>query len=212
MSFYRKKLPSTVPVIIFINIAVYLLWNFSGAGAGATDPTFMVNNFLVSWTGLFEGRYWILLTSAFSHIMLIHIFMNMYVLHSFGSIVESSIGSLKFVKFYLIAGVVSSLSHAMVSALLLQQPELPALGASGAVAGTVLLFALLFPKQKILIFGLIPIPAIWGVVLLAGLDIWGLVAQAEGGGLPIGHGAHLGGTLTGIIYYLLFIRRRSSKF
>lgn len=181
-------------------------WNFT-SGVD-TEPAFMIDNFLVSWTGLQEGRYWILLTSAFSHIMLFHLFMNMYVLNGFGTIVESAVGFWRFAKFYLIASVVSSLSHAVVSAFILGQPELPALGASGAVSGIVILFSFMFPKQKILILGLIPVPAIWGVVLLAGLDIWGLVAQAEGGGLPIGHGAHLGGALTGALYYFLYIRKK----
>lgn len=207
----RKKIvtigiPSAVSIIIFINIAIYMAWNFT-SGVD-TEPAFMINNFLVSWTGFLEGRYWILLTSAFSHIMLFHLFMNLYVLNSFGAIVENAIGFLRFVKFYLIAGVTSSLCHALVSAFILHEPELPALGASGAVSGVVMMFSLMFPKQKILILGLIPVPAIWGVALLAGLDIWGLIAQAEGGGLPIGHGAHLGGALTGAIYYFLYIRKR----
>lgn len=207
----RKKIvtigiPSAVSIIIFINIAIYIAWNFSGAADA--EPVFMINNFLVSWTGLQDDRYWILLTSAFSHIMLFHLFMNMYVLNSFGAIVESAIGFLRFVKFYLIASVVSSLCHALVSAFILREPELPALGASGAVSGVVMMFSLMFPNQKILILGLIPVPAIWGVILLSGLDIWGLIAQAGGGGLPIGHGAHLGGALTGAIYYFLYIRKR----
>jgi membrane associated rhomboid family serine protease len=47
-----------------------------------------------------------------------------------------------------------------------------------------------------------------GALAFIGLDVWGLIAQAEGGGLPIGHGAHLGGAFTGILYYFLFLRGR----
>ncbi len=50
-----------------------------------------------------------------------------------------------------------------------------------------------------------------GAFLFIGLDVWGLVAQSGGGGLPIGHGAHLGGAITGIIYYLLFLKPRSTQ-
>ena len=46
-------------------------------------------------------------------------------------------------------------------------------------------------------------PAMVGAVLFVGLDIWGVVAQAEGGGLPIGHGAHLGGAIAGLIYFFI---------
>lgn len=194
-----------VAVILILNIGVFLMWNMTGGAL--SEPVFMVNNFLVTWSGLLAGRIWILLTSAFSHNMFFHLFMNMFVLTSFGAVVENSIGTKQFVLFYLLAAVISSFSHAAVSALLLRQPELPALGASGAISGVVLLFALLYPQQKILLFGIIPVPALWAVLIFVGLDLWGLLAQTEGGGLPIGHGAHLGGALFGFLYYFLVIRK-----
>lgn len=205
----RRLIPNAVPIFLFINIAVFVAWNYSDKNGA--DPTYMINNFLVSWDGLIAGRYWILLTSAFSHASFLHFFLNMFVLNSFGPIVERTLGVSRFVKFYLFAAIFSSFSHALVSAFLLHEPALPALGASGAISGIILLFSVLYPKQKILIFGIIPMPALWGVVLFAGLDIWGLIAQAEGGGLPIGHGAHLGGVLAGIIYYFIFLRGRKSQ-
>jgi membrane associated rhomboid family serine protease len=125
------------------------------------------------------------------------------VLNSFGPIVERTLGSKRFLGFYLVAGIVGSLGHAAVSRFILEDPDLPALGASGAISGLILLFSLLYPKEKILLFGIIPMPAMIGAVLFVGLDIWGVVAQAEGGGLPIGHGAHLGGAIAGLIYFLI---------
>ncbi len=50
-------------------------------------------------------------------------------------------------------------------------------------------------------------PALFGAFLFVGLDIIGLIAQSGGGGLPIGHGAHLGGAATGALYYWIVIRR-----
>lgn len=169
---------------------------------------YMADNFLVSWDSLAAGRYWTLLTSAFSHNMLLHIFLNLYVLSSFGPIVELNLGSFRFLRFYLFAGIVSSFCHAWVSAYWMNNPSLPALGASGAVSGVIILFSLIYPTQKILLLGLIPVPAMVGALLFVGLDIWGLMAQAGGGGLPIGHGAHLGGSLTGVIYYFFLVRRK----
>lgn len=166
----------------------------------------MQNNFLVSWTALTEGRWWVLLTSVFSHSMFLHILINMIVLKDFGDVVETLLGGRFFIIFYLLAGIFASICHAVVSAFLLGEPELPALGASGAVCGLVMLFSLIFPKRKILIFGLIPIPALIGAFMLIALDVWGLVAQAEGGGLPIGHGAHLGGAFAGIVAYFAAVR------
>lgn len=170
-----------------------------------------MDHFLVSWTGLEQGRYWTLLTSAFSHNLFWHFFINMFVLNSFGPVVEKILGFSSFLKFYVTASLVSSLSHCLVSNWILHQPDLAALGASGASSGIILLFALIYPSQKILLLGIIPIPAIWGAFVFIGLDLWGLFAQAEGGGLPIGHGAHLGGALTGVLYYFLFLYRRKTK-
>ncbi|MBX3020054.1 MAG: rhomboid family intramembrane serine protease [Bdellovibrionales bacterium] len=191
-----------VRVLILINVVVYLAWQFA-------DPDlleFLSNNFTVSWTGLMEGRWWTLLTSVFSHNFLLHLFINMFVLNSFGSLIEQVLGSWRFLRFYILAGVVASFSHAVMSAFIVGDPSLSAVGASGAIAGTVLVFALMFPREKILLFGLIPIPALIGALAFVALDIWGLSAQAEGGGLPIGHGAHLGGALAGVLYYFFSIR------
>jgi rhomboid-like protein len=199
----------TIPVIIAINVIVFLLWNFPGNNEDLSS--FMNRHFLVSWYGLMQGRPWILITSVFSHNMFWHLFLNMFVLNSFGPFMERVIGTSRFLAFYFVAGIISSLSHAIVSAWILKQPEMMALGASGSISGLVILFSLMFPQQKLLILGLIPIPALWGALLFVGLDVWGLTAQADGGGLPIGHGAHLGGALTGALYYLFFIRPKMRR-
>ena len=196
-------------VFIVINIAVFIAWQL--AFKDRSDLYFMSKNFLVSWISLTDQRFWTLITSVFSHNSFIHLFLNMFVLNSFGPIVEMNLGRISFIKFYLFAGVFSSLCHAVVSNLLLHQAGLPALGASGAISGLIFVFSLLYPKEKIVLFGLIPLPAIWGALAFVGLDIWGLVAQAEGGGLPIGHGAHLGGAAAGLAYYLFFLRRKNFK-
>lgn len=174
------------------------------------NPYFMINNFLVSWDHLATGRIWTLITSVFSHNMFFHIFLNMYVFYGFGTVIENELGSKRFLKFYLLAGITASISHVTVSTYLMGQPELPALGASGAVAGTILLFALMNPHEKILLLGLIPMPAITAALLFVGIDLWGLIAQTRGSTLPIGHGAHLGGSLFGLLYYLTVIRKSRS--
>ena len=202
----RRFKAIAVPIILILNLIVFMLWMSYAKTEEVAE--FMVSNFLVSWMHLAEGRYWALLGSAFSHNMLWHFLLNMFVLQSFGTILEQILGFRRFVSFYLIAAVVSSLSHCLVSNFLLHQPEIPALGASGALSGLILVFSFMFPREKIMIFGLIPVPALFGALFFVGLDLWGLSAQAHGGGLPIGHGAHLGGAFTGMIYYWLFLRKR----
>ena len=189
---------SAVTHIVSINIIVFLLWFLI--------PEFMYENFLVSWNGVVSGRVWQLITSVFSHNMFFHILVNMYAFYGFGMILENVLGKKRFLSFYLIAGVVSSLAHCIVSYFLMNEPGLPALGASGAVSGTIMLFSLMFPKEKILLFGLIPLPAMAAALMFVGLDVWGLIAQTNGGTLPIGHGAHLGGSLFGVVYYFAVMR------
>ncbi len=197
-----------VRLIIALNIIVYILWHLTGGDHSAL----MAPHFLISWEALADGRYWTLLGAVFSHVAFWHIFLNMYVLLSFGTVLERLLGARLFLTMYLFCGIISSFVHAAVSNWLLQQPDLPALGASGAISGLILVFALLFPKVKLYILGLIPAPALIGALVFVGLDIWGLVSQAEGGGLPIGHGAHLGGALAGLIFYFVVLRPKRKQF
>ncbi len=163
----------------------------------------MINNFLVSWNSLVQGRIWTVVTSVFSHSMLLHIFLNMFVLFNFGIIVENYLGQWRFFIFYLVAGMSGSLMHTIVCAFILNQPNVMALGASGAISGVLILFALLNPKEIIFLFGIIPLPAIWAAILFMGIDAYGLFNQARGVMSPIGYGAHLGGAMVGIIYYFV---------
>jgi membrane associated rhomboid family serine protease len=191
-------------VIIGLNVLVFLGWQ-AAAFAPGLQP-FMMGNFLVSTAHIVHGFIWTLVTAAFSHSELWHLAINMFVLWSFGTVLERLWGSRVFVVFYLVAAVVSSISHCAVSSILLGNGNIPALGASGAVSGLLLAYALYFPRNKILLFGIIPIPALAGVLAFVGIDLWGLMAQSRGGGLPIGHGAHLGGAFAGVLMYFFYLR------
>jgi membrane associated rhomboid family serine protease len=189
-----------IRLIIFLNILVFVTWHVTGY-MGKLD--FMMENFLVSWDSLREGRFWTLLTSAFSHNAVFHIVINMFVLRGFGTIMSQEMGTKNFLLFYLLAGMGGSLAHSMVSNFWMHQPNLPALGASGAIAGIILYFSFIFPEEKILLLGLIPVRAMWGAVILVAFDVWGLLEQTRGGGSFIGHGAHLGGAAIGICWFLI---------
>ena len=171
----------------------------------------MAANFLVSTTHLLQGYWWTLITAAFSHIEFWHIALNMFVLWSFGIILEKLWGTWTFVVFYLVAAVVASATHCFVSSVLMGNPDINALGASGAVSGLLLAFALLFPKHRILVFGVIPVPALIGALAFVAIDLWGLFAQTRGGGIGIGHGAHLGGALCGFLFWVSYLRTRFKR-
>jgi len=194
--------PSTktpvVRALLLINLGVFVLWSFP-----IVPPSVLGENLLVSWSLLTEGRIWVVATSMFSHNLLLHLLVNMIVLLSFGGPVERVLGSRRFLTFFLVAGVIASIAHAVTSNLLLDRPGLRALGASGALAGVLMLFSFSFPKAKVLLFFIVPVPAILAALAFIAIDVWGLIAQMGGGTLPIGHGAHLGGGLAGIVYYLM---------
>lgn len=193
--------------IAAINVAVFLAWHLA-----AVPADLMAGHFVVSWELLAAGRVWTAITTVFSHFALFHLLVNTIVLLSFAPPLETLMGARRFLGFYLAAGVLGSLGHAAVTNFLLDRPEQAALGASSAISGVLLLFALLFPRARVLFFFIVPLPAIVAALAFIGIDIWGLVAQVEGGGLPIGHGAHLGGALAGILYYVLRgrdLRRRT---
>ena len=191
-------------VIIGLNVLVFLAWQAASYSAPLFE--FMTENFLVSTTHILHLHVWTLVTAAFSHSELWHLAINMFVLWSFGTVLEHLWGTRVFILVYLAAAVVASVSHCAVSSFIMGQDNIPALGASGAVSGLLLAYALHFPRHRILLFGIVPVPALAGVLAFVGLDLWGLVAQGRGGGLPIGHGAHLGGALAGALIYFLYLR------
>ena len=196
-----------VPAILAINILVFLGWQFS-----TEQNPFFFNHFLISTNHLKAGHVWTLITSAFSHVYTFHLLFNMIVLWSFGSVLERLLGAKRFLILYLSAAIISSFAHVFTSSVLMDAPGQPALGASGALASILLVFGLMFPKVPILLFGIIPIPALVAVSLFVGFDILGLLGQTKGLlNLPIGHAAHLGGSLTGVIYYLKVIRPKMKR-
>lgn len=191
-----------------LNIIVFGLWSI----ADGELFEFMVSNFLVSTMHLEFGKYWTLITSVFSHNLFFHLLINMFAFYGFGMALEAILGPKRFLLFYLCAGILGSVGHCFVSSYFLEDPTIPALGASGAVSGVILLFSLMFPREKILILGILPIPAIFGALLFVAFDIWGVIDQTRGGTLPIGHGAHLGGALFGLLYYFLYVKRKMRPF
>lgn len=205
----RGSAPVTNALLV-ANIVVLALWWLP-----VVSTETMAEGFLISWSHLAAGRIWTPLTAVFSHNALFHLLINMIVLTSFGPPLERVMGSRSFLTFYLIAGLVGSVAHATVSNFLMDRPDQAALGASSALAGVLVLYSLLFPKSRVLLFFLIPVPALLAAVAFIALDVWGLVAQIGGAGLPIGHGAHLGGALVGFVWFLMrrgSLRPRARRF
>lgn len=187
--------------LIGINLAVFVLW-VASAQESREATAWMVKQFTVSPGGLAAGRWWTLLTSVFSHYLGLHLLINLIVLYSFARALAWEWGPTRFLVFYLIAGLAGSLTHVAVASWVLGQ-DVPALGASGAVCGVVVAFALRHPGHPVYLFFVLPVPALVVALLFIGFDIYGLLQQARGAGLVIGHGAHLGGALAALFACLL---------
>lgn len=152
-----------------------------------------------------QAPWWeTLFTSMFMHGGFLHIAGNMLFLWVFGNNIEDRLGRVKFLIFYLLAGLIAVYTQALID----PGSTAPTIGASGAIAGVLGAYALLFPKARVLtlifiIFfvTLVEIPAL---ILLA---IWfilqfvpalGQVAVQTGGGEGVAYFAHVGGFLFGL--------------
>src|SRR5919108_6254522 len=152
------------------------------------------------------SRPWTFVTYMFVHAGLLHLLANMLGLFVFGGPVESRMGSRRFITYYLFCGV-----GAAVFALGLSQfmPVSPFIGASGAVLGVALAFAMFWPDAELVIFPLpIPMRARTFVGVLIALDLLGALYFSDG----IAHIAHLGGVGFGYLYFRIpWFSRRSPR-
>jgi membrane associated rhomboid family serine protease len=144
-------------------------------------------------------RPWTLVTYMFLHAGIGHIFWNMLGLFFFGPRVEERMGPNRFITLYLISGIVGALFSIVLA------PRNPILGASGAVLGVLMAFARFWPRERLLIWGVVPVEARWLVIIYAALDVLGGFGGVGRAG--VANFAHLGG-FAGALLYLLFLERR----
>lgn len=144
---------------------------------------------------------WTLLTYMFVHAGLWHLVFNMLGLFFFGPPLESRWGSGEFLKYYLICGMAGALLSLVFA------PQAAIVGASGAVLGVMLAFAMAWPDAPIYIWGIFPVKAKW-LVLIIGL--FTLMSAVEGARDGVAHFAHLGGLVAGLIYLKMDWRGASS--
>jgi membrane associated rhomboid family serine protease len=141
---------------------------------------------------------WTLVTYMFLHAGLSHIFFNMLGLYFFGPRVEQRMGSERFIVLYLISGIAGALLSFVLA------PRYPIIGASGAVLGVLMAFARFWPRERLLIWGIVPIEARWLVLIYAALDLWSGFGGIRSG---VANFAHLGG-FAGALLYLLYLEQR----
>jgi membrane associated rhomboid family serine protease len=165
---------------------------------------------------MFGGFTWLtLLTSMFMHGGWLHLIGNMWFLWLFGNNIEDSMGHLRFLTFYLIAGLAGAVAHVFTTAGSL----IPTVGASGAISGVMGAYLVLYPRVKIetlfvlfIFIRIFPVPAwlVLGEWLLVNL-LSSYATPAAAGGAASGGGvaflAHLGGFAAGLLLVKLFVNR-----
>lgn len=150
-----------------------------------------------------QGQVWRILTSAFCHDRhgLLHILFNMLGLIWFGIALEYMYGEREFLLFYLSAAILSGLAY--VGLDLWTGESVPAIGASGAVMGVLMLYACHYPYHTIRIWFFFPVEMRWLVLLYVAFDLHPLLLTLAGDQVHTGiaHAAHLGGLAFGFVYW-----------
>jgi membrane associated rhomboid family serine protease len=162
----------------------------------------------------YEGAF----TSMFMHGGWEHIIFNMLFLWIFGNNVEDALGKIRFLLWYLAAGLAATAAQTFVTLHFgtTRDASIPNIGASGAIAGVLGAYFLLLPRARVLtviFFGLIflrEIPAVWFLGVWIALQIWqgglGLTHPEAGGGVAFF--AHIGGFAFGVLTVFLVAKQR----
>lgn len=196
-----SRIRSVTGWVIVANVAVFVLWQLARSNDGLFE--FMRANFMVSAEGVVGGwRVHTLVTAVVSHIDPLHILFNMLFLYWFGREIETIYGKKDYCVFLLLSGVVASLSYVLIQSLF-DKDSAPALGASGAVMAVVVVYAFFFPNRRIYFYGLFPMTVKWLAIIYVGIDLLGALTPSQS---HVAHTAHLGGALTGFLWYKLGVR------
>jgi membrane associated rhomboid family serine protease len=153
--------------------------------------------------------YLTLLSSMFMHASWAHILGNMLYLWIFGDNIEDRIGSAKFLVFYVICGLAASVAHILFG----PDSVIPSLGASGAIAGVLGAYLVLFPKRSVRVLmarQIVNMPAFMVLGLWILLQVFAQISVVGGSGGGVAYMAHIGGFVAGLALIFLFGKRAPS--
>jgi membrane associated rhomboid family serine protease len=200
---YSGLFPPTIKWLLIINAAMYFV-----------PQMVFVNNLdtfhrilgLVPALVWGKGFIWQLVSYMFLHGSFWHLVMNMFILWMFGAELERTWGSREFTKFYFVAGIGAGVINVIFALLRPNMANVPIIGASGAIYGLLVAYAMLFPERYVYIYFLIPVKVKYLVIFLVGLEFFSTY-QPDG----VAHFAHLGGALVGFLYLKYDFRWRLAR-
>ncbi len=201
----------TVPVVTYALIALNVLFFFvelSGGDAFIMKWAFVPERFLANPTADFVTLF----SSIFMHAGWVHLGGNMLYLWIFGDNVDDRFGHAKFIVFYLLCGLAATFAQLAFSA----DSNIPNLGASGAIAGVLGAYILLFPQgrvrvlqgQRVVQMSALIVIGLW-IVLQFFSGIGSIASTSETGG--VAYMAHIGGFIAGFILTFLFRGGREAR-
>ena len=209
-----NRLTPIVKNLIIVNVAVYIIIHFLLGGAqrsydlegSAAEFLLLFRLFkldlVIPHNPSFEEYFQPvqIVTHFFNHGGLMHIFFNMFVLALIGPGVEMVLGSQRFLKFYLFCGVVGGLLITF-----LDPSPYPVVGASGAIYGVMVAFAMFFPREKFYLYFLFPIEARWFVIAIGAFSAVMVAMDYAGSsvGGQVSHFGHLAGMVCAVTYFYL---------
>jgi membrane associated rhomboid family serine protease len=230
----RRTTPVVVYTIVALNVIVFLLFQHAGLDESGerfmygysavpyeiTNNVDLVQPVLLRDVGPIPqapgpSPIWLtILTSMFMHGGWMHIIGNLLYLWIFGDNIEDNFGHGKFLLFYLIAGVAASAAQIAVD----PNSPIPTLGASGAIAGVLGSYLIMFPRNRVR--ALLPLGFLWTTVELPALVVLGFwiviqifsqytafASSSMGKGGGVAYMAHIGGFVAGVVLTFLFRRR-----
>lgn len=194
------------------NIAVFLIQRVAGVGL-TQDPASgeYIAAGAVSLEALTQGHVWTLFTYMFVHGSAGHLLVNMLMLWFAGKRVQDLYGPRHFVLIYVLSGLIGAALQIVISAYLMNEPQISLIGASASVMGLLLAYAIVLPMEEItlLLFFVLPVRMkLWslarfllGVNVVCGLlDMMDQLPGWLSGGAQVAYFAHVGGALVGWYY------------
>jgi membrane associated rhomboid family serine protease len=182
---FRGSVTPWVAKFLMANTGIFLVMLL----LGRTSLGPMIADFLVLDRDRLLVRPWTPVTYAFTHAEVLHFLFNMLGLYFLGPPLEERWGGRGFIKFYVVAALGGAVFELFTGGKVL--------GASAAINGLLLAWALIWPETQILFFGIIPIKVKW---LALGSAVFSLMNAAGGGGGGVAHLAHLGGFVSAFLY------------
>ena len=173
--------------LIIANVVVFVLQSLSN---GAMDVLFALWP-IQAIDGQSYFHVWQIVTYAFLHSTdnILHLLFNMFGLWMFGTEIERYVGPRRLLACYFASVMTAALTQLFVP-MLFGAPPGPTIGASGGVFGLILAYAVMFPRRKVAVYFLIPMPTWLFATLYAGIELLQGVTGSQSG---VAHFAHLGG-------------------